>query len=109
MPSNCLFYVATKKLYDLVNSIPENVKNMSDEIITIQTILNTECHTVSSRIEGFQGLVDELGNEIKSFENDLSSVAALEDWIKITTSEISQLKSQTLYLNQCIQNPDKAS
>lgn len=81
------------------------MKTVCQDIVSTQKVVVADTHALATRMEGFQLYLMEWGKEVKRLENDLSSASALEDWIKITTSEISQLKSQALFLNQCIDDP----
>jgi hypothetical protein len=105
MSPNPRFPLATEKLYSLVNVLPNEVKTVCQDIVSTQKVVVADTRALSTRMEGFQLYLMEWGKEVKRLEHELSSVNALEDWIKITTSEISQLKSQALFINQCIDDP----
>lgn len=75
-----------------------------DRVVRAKSAVHAQMKIVCRDIERLQKVSIEYSKDVRRLELEIESMPVLEDWIRMTVSEIAQLKSQIKFMHNIIDN-----
>jgi hypothetical protein len=79
------------------------IQHSVDELVAVKANLNSEMKRVCIMADKMYKMTSKFSTDAKQLEKEASALPMIEDWIKVKVSEISQLKSQILFIHKIIE------
>lgn len=78
----------------------ESLHKAVEKLIITKSTLNLEMQIICDVISKMYEVSSETVKDSKKLEHEIDSLPVLDDWIRMTTSDINQLKSQIIFLHK---------